>query len=86
MRQTITEKNRKYRAKKKKEREVPERELARKQAISECWYRGELEYLLRPNAQRTLYEFTHEFRRENPDSFDPVVLNCHRRLGKTYLH
>lgn len=85
MPQTRKQINRRYTLKKKHEREVPERELARKQAIAECWFRGELSYLLRPNAQRALHEFSLDFRRENPDSFDPIVMNCHRRLGKTYL-
>lgn len=51
----------------------------------ELWYRGDLSELFRPHKQTEIYRFLHRFSDDNPQSFGPVVLNCHRRLGKSFL-
>ena len=52
--------------------------------VRDFWLRGDLEFLLRPNGQTTAYRFIHECRRRK-DFFKPIVLETHRRLGKTFL-
>lgn len=53
----------------------------------ELWHRGDLEFLTfkRPHGQNHLYNFVHTYKDKCPDSTKPIILNCHRRLGKTYL-
>ena len=41
--------------------------------------------ILRPHAQTSLYRFTHEWKKANPDQPGPLVFMCHRRLGKSWL-
>jgi hypothetical protein len=51
----------------------------------ELWRRGDLSSFLRPHGQRQAYEFIHQWNRTRPDEMGPLVLNCHRRMGKSYL-
>lgn len=52
--------------------------------IEELWYQGDLSYLLRPDGQTRVYEFTKDWKRENQDSVLPIIWNCHRRMGKSF--
>jgi len=38
---------------------------------------------LRPNGQRWVYDFVNAWKRDHPSEFGPVVVMCHRHLGKT---
>lgn len=58
---------------------------AKRIVYNELWYRGSLRHLLRPNAQTTLYDFAYDWKGKNPESADPIIFNCHRRLGKSFL-
>ena len=49
------------------------------------WAHGDIEYNLRPDGQSRAYEFLLSFISLHPDDPGPVVFNCHRRFGKTYL-
>jgi hypothetical protein len=53
----------------------------------EMWARGDLEFLtfVRPHGQNSLYRFIDLYKQENPDCNIPIIFNCHRRLGKSYL-
>jgi hypothetical protein len=51
---------------------------------AECWFRGDLSYLLRPS-QVEIYERIHQWKAENPNKLGPVVVNCHRAFGKSFL-
>jgi len=53
--------------------------------IKKHWLESSLDYLLRPNSQLQIYNFTKEWKQENPDRVGPLVWNCHRRIGKSYL-
>ncbi|MBN1605863.1 MAG: terminase family protein [Polyangiaceae bacterium] len=61
-------------------------ELARKiaRARRELWFRGDLRYLTKPGPQRWMYDWI-KFERSQGTNYSPFVLNCHRRLGKTFL-
>lgn len=49
------------------------------------WYRGNLGWLLRPNGQSWIRKFVFDLWQGEP-SVDPVVINAHRRLGKSFLN
>lgn len=49
----------------------------------ELWLRGDLEHLLRPYGQHDIYQFVHYWRSENPSVYGPLVIEAHRRLGKS---
>lgn len=51
----------------------------------EAWLRGDLWHLLLDGGQTVAYEEIHAWREANPKHSGPVVLNCHRGLGKTAL-
>lgn len=53
-------------------------------AIYTLWDRGKLRYLLRP-AQVILYDNFKHWQITNPDSPGPVIFNCHRGMGKSFL-
>lgn len=60
---------------------------AERKLLTTAWYHGmagELAYL-RPHAQRHLYNLVTAWSRENPDHAGPMVLLCHRRMGKSWL-
>jgi hypothetical protein len=48
------------------------------------WDYGELRYLLHPDLQRRIYDFTDEWKTKNPNSAKPIVWNIHRGAGKTH--
>ena len=50
-----------------------------------AWLCGRLRYLTRPHAQRTLYDALHAKKATEPDLLTTAVLNCHRRMGKSWL-
>jgi len=50
----------------------------------ESWFRGDLRHLLRPHAQREVYDFTKDWKKEHPNSIGPLVWNCHRAFGKSF--
>src|SRR5207249_2295362 len=49
------------------------------------WRQGRLAHLLRPHGQRRAYEFIRTWNETRPDDMGPLVLNCHRRMGKSFL-
>jgi hypothetical protein len=49
------------------------------------WGVGRLAYKLRPHGQTQAYEFVQKWLRENPGNAGPLVLNCRRRFGKSFL-
>jgi hypothetical protein len=49
------------------------------------WYQGNLGWLLRPNGQTWIRNFILE-RWRGEASADPLVVNAHRRLGKSFLN
>lgn len=51
----------------------------------EMWERGRLRYLCLPNAQTMMYDRFHEQTRRFPGIAEPLVLLCHRQLGKSHL-
>lgn len=58
---------------------VEDRKLER-----ELWYRGDLSYLLRKDAQRRMVEWIDRWQEDHPDQAGPVVAILHRRAGKTF--
>lgn len=49
------------------------------------WRRGRLRYLTRENAQRRMYDRAHEQVERFPGVPEPLILLCHRQLGKSHL-
>jgi hypothetical protein len=49
------------------------------------WYRGNLSWMLRPHGQTKVHEFILNCML-TPDVVSPVVINAHRRLGKSFLN
>jgi len=49
------------------------------------WRRGDLSHLLRPHGQHRAYGFIHRFTETRPHDMGPVVINCDRRMGKSFL-
>src|SRR5690606_13943065 len=58
---------------------------SREELEREAWFRGELLHLTKPGPQRDLYEEIHHSRLKGTGVPSPIVLNLHRRLGKTFL-
>ncbi len=56
----------------------------REAAVRECWRQGQLRYLLHPDLQRRVYDFTHTWKAAHPNSAKPVVWDLHRAAGKTF--
>lgn len=54
-------------------------------ARRELWFRGDLSYLLRPHGQLWCYQHYHRRIIERPNDLNRLVLNCHRRMGKTFF-
>lgn len=52
---------------------------------AEAWRRGRLRYQTRKGAQRWLYDRAHKQRELFPGVAEPLVLLCHRQLGKSHL-
>jgi len=50
----------------------------------ESWFRGDLRFLTRPDAQRRIYDSIKNWKDLNPDSYGPYVVNAHRGLGKSF--
>ncbi len=48
-------------------------------------YTGNLSWICRKNAQRDVYDFTNQWKVEHPDEAGPIVWNCHRGMGKSFL-
>lgn len=64
-------------------------ELTEEQRMAEesLWLHGDLKYLLRPDGQSRLYDFVRSHQptgEEESSNVQPVVVECHRRLGKSY--
>jgi len=53
--------------------------------IRESWFRANLQYKLREDGQQHVYDAIEAIRKKHPCSAEPIVLNMHRRFGKTYL-
>ena len=53
-------------------------------AERELWARGDLSHLILAGGQRKAYDFVHEVHARE-ESAAPIVLNCRRGLGKTWL-
>ncbi|HEX7787183.1 MAG TPA: hypothetical protein VF653_13270, partial [Methylomirabilota bacterium] len=51
----------------------------------DLWRRGLFRYLTLPNAQRRMYERAHEQVARFPGVPEPLILLCHRQLGKSHL-
>lgn len=49
------------------------------------WVYGQLDYILRPHGQKSIYKWIRGWKESNPRDFGPLVVNSHRRLGKSYL-
>lgn len=54
-------------------------------ACHELWTRGVLKWQMRPHKQTELYDWIDTYRARNPDSVLPVVINAHRRFGKSHV-
>lgn len=52
--------------------------------IEYYWKNGFLRYLLKPDLQLRVYDFTHDWKKRNPDSALPIVWDLHRAAGKTF--
>ncbi len=50
-----------------------------------CWQSGYLKYKMRRHGQRRIYDFVKEWKARNPKDIGPIVVNSHRRLGKSYM-
>lgn len=59
--------------------------LTERQVYEALWAKGELRFLTKEHRQRDLYDFIHAWKRQNLRQYGPIVLNCHRRLGKSWL-
>jgi len=53
--------------------------------IRRRWYKGDLTWMLRPNGQTKIHDFIVSCALEE-DTVDPIVVNAHRRLGKSFLN
>ncbi len=51
----------------------------------ELWRRGQLEYLTRPGAQRSMYRRAHQQIERFPGIPEPLIYLCHRQLGKSHM-
>ena len=51
----------------------------------ELWARGDLEHLVRRHKQLEIYNACHRWIREKPHKFGPIVINSHRKLGKSFF-
>ena len=70
----------------KVDRESPEvRREVLDQVRGELWRRGNLKHLCLPNAQTQIYLRAHEQMKRFPGVPEPLVLLCHRQLGKSHL-
>ena len=49
------------------------------------WYHGDLSWQLRRHGQTRIYKFIHAWKYEGAE-VKPIVVNAHRRLGKSYLN
>lgn len=49
------------------------------------WHGGDLSWLCRPGGQEILYDFVHGCADKGGDTVSPIVLECHRRLGKSFV-
>lgn len=49
------------------------------------WYKGQLDWMLRPHGQTWIHDFILNCSLEE-DTVNPVVVNAHRRLGKSFLN
>ena len=51
---------------------------------SDVYWEGlALKYKLRPNGQAAAYDFIKAWKRRNPSIAGPLVINAHRRFGKS---
>ena len=50
-----------------------------------CWYKGYLRDITRPHGQREIYDSTRNWKANHPHEIGPVVINAHRRLGKSFM-
>lgn len=57
--------------------------LVERHTTLQYWLNGCLSYLLRPNGQRWFYDFLNSWKKQNPQSYGPVVVFAHRHLGKS---
>lgn len=48
-------------------------------------YAGNLSWVCRKHAQRDVYDFTGQWKVQHPDEAGPIVWNCHRGMGKSFL-
>ena len=53
--------------------------------IRRRWYKGDLTWMLRPHGQTKIHDFIISCALEE-DTVDPIVVNAHRRLGKSFLN
>lgn len=67
------------------QREAELERVTREALFRENWFRGQLYHLLRPDAQSRLYNFIKAWKARYPIFPGPLVLNCHRGLGKSHL-
>jgi hypothetical protein len=55
------------------------------QCNAQLAYTGDLSWITRPHAQRDVYNFTNAWKVTHPDEAGPIVWNCHRGMGKSFL-
>lgn len=60
-------------------------ELAEEAIRGELWARGDLSDEMFPNSQLVLREHIEGWRRANPEDAGPLVVNCHRGMGKSWF-
>ena len=63
-------------------------DLARRAVQDELYRRGDLSFLIDPvtrSGQRAAYDFVKSVHAASPNSISPIVLNCRRGMGKTFL-
>lgn len=54
-------------------------------AVTKLWRGANLKYKLRPNGQREAYDWVKSWKAAHPSSGGPLVINAHRRFGKSYM-
>jgi len=52
---------------------------------AEATFQGNLAWVCRRHAQLQCYEFTNSWKAAHPDEAGPIVWNCHRGMGKSFL-
>ncbi len=61
------------------------KQLTETDVYESLWCKGELRFLTKEHRQRDIYDYVHQWKRLHPKEYGPIVFNCHRRLGKSWL-